>query len=355
MNLKNKKNIIEKSRYDIIIFIQAPADLRYALSIYEKNKEKEFLFCVVNVEGIYRFVKGLLLQKVEVVFIEYINYSLKNPLSILKAKAKFNSLCKIFKSISADEIYFFSRIDDYLTAGIIRQIVKNENIIVFYNNHYDEKGLQKINRFSFYYLKSWLHSKISFYITGTLFISRYYGKPLEFAFWKYKIKEIKPDNEISINKDFLYSPNNIGVNYKNVLFFLTPEDLDFITKNSKIKLISLIEKISKRKNVDLYLKGHPRLGTPDEVKLYFNHIIPDYIPAEFIDYKNIFLIIGLGTTALTYLINLNINKNVVSIVKNIDFKDKNNQYLYIKFLNELTNNRIKYASLEDIEKLLSNE
>ena len=69
MNLKDKENIIKKSRYDIIVFIQAPADLRYALSIYEKNKEKEFLFCVVNVEGIYRFVKGLLLQKTEVVFI----------------------------------------------------------------------------------------------------------------------------------------------------------------------------------------------------------------------------------------------------------------------------------------------
>ena len=39
MTSKNKENIIEKGRYDIIVFIQASADLRYALSIYEKNKE----------------------------------------------------------------------------------------------------------------------------------------------------------------------------------------------------------------------------------------------------------------------------------------------------------------------------
>ena len=355
MTSKNKGNIIKKDRYDIIVFIQAPADLRYALNIYKKNEGKDFLFCIVNVEGVYKFVKDLPLQKTEIIFIEYIRYSLKKPLSIFKAKAKFNLLREVFNSISMREVYFFSRIDDCLTGGIIGQILKNKNINVFYYNHYDDKGLQKINRFSFYYLKSWLHSKILFYITGSLFISRYYGKTLEFAFWKYKIKEIRPDNKIGIEENFLYVLNDVDINHKNILFFLTPEDLDFITKESKIKLISLIDRISKIENVDLYLKGHPRSGTPNEVKLYFNHIIPDYIPAEFIDYKNIFLIIGLGTTALTYPINLNINKNVVSIVKNIDFKDNNNQSLYIKFLNELTNNQIKYASLEDIEKLLSNE
>ena len=55
MTSKNKGNIIKKDRYDIIVFIQAPADLRYALSIYEKYKEKDVLLCVVNVEslGIY--------------------------------------------------------------------------------------------------------------------------------------------------------------------------------------------------------------------------------------------------------------------------------------------------------------
>ena len=38
MTSKNKGNIIKKDRYDIIVFIQAPADLRYALNIYKKRK-----------------------------------------------------------------------------------------------------------------------------------------------------------------------------------------------------------------------------------------------------------------------------------------------------------------------------
>lgn len=347
---KKEENTISKNKYDIIIFIQAPADLRYALNIFEKNEGKEFLFCIVNVEGIYKFVKELPLQKTEVIFIEYIRYSIKKPLSILEAKIKFNSIYNIFNTISVGEIYFFSRIDDWITCGLIGSLSKKEDISIYYYNHYDDKGLQKINKRTIYYLKHWLHSKIAYYLTSSTFICRFFGKSLEFAFWKYKIKEIKPDNKISINKNFLYTLNNI--NCKNILFFLTSEDLDFITKDSKIKLISLIDRISKRGNIDLYLKGHPRLGTPDEIKLYFNHVIPNYIPAEFIDYKNIFLIIGLGTTALTYPINLNINKNVVSFVKSVDFKNNNNQEGYIKFLDELTNNQIKYISLEDIEKLL---
>ena len=355
MTSKNKENIIKKDRYDIIVFIQAPADLRYALNIYKKNEGKDFLFCIVNVEGVYKFIKGLPLQKTEILFIEYIRYSLKKPFSIFKAEEKFSFLCKTFNVISSGEVYFFSRIDDWITCGLIGFLSRKKNIFTYYYNHYDDKGLQKINKRTISYLKYWLHSKVVCYLTNNSFVCRFIGKSLEFAFWKYKIKEIRPDNKIGIEEDFLYVLNDVDINDKNILFFLTPEDLDFITKESKIKLISLIDRISKIENVDLYLKGHPRSGTPNEVKLYFNHIIPDYIPAEFIDYKNIFLIIGLGTTALTYPINLNINKNVVSIVKNIDFKDNNNQYLYVKFLNELTNNRIKYASLEDIEKLLSNE
>lgn len=354
MSSKNKGNIIKKDRYDIIVFIQAPADLRYALSIYEKNEGKDFLFCVVNVEGVYKFVKELPLQKTEIVFIEYIRYSLKKPLSIFKAKTKFKLLYNVFKAISVDEIYFFSRVDDYLTAGIIGQIVKNENIIVFYYNHYDEKGLQKINRFSFYYLKSWLHSKISFYITGTLFISRYYGKPLEFAFWKYnKIKKVKQRNDIPINGRFLHNPNiNHIEKSKNVLFFISPEDLNFITKESKEILIETIKRISKKETIKLFLKGHPRIGTPEELKFFFNKIISDHIPSEFIDYKDFSLIVGIGSSALAYPINLGIEVEVVSFVKNVIFKEIKYQKNYIKYLNELTNNKIKYLSLEEIENLL---
>ena len=355
MTSKNKENIIKKDRYDIIVFIQAPADLRYALNIYKKNEGKDFLFCIVNVEGVYKFIKGLPLQKTEIVFIEYIRYSLKNPFSIFKAEKKFSFLCKNFNVISSKEVYFFSRIDDWITARLVTILLQEESISVFYYNHYDDKGLRKVNKRTFYYLRHWLNSKIVYYLTKISFICRFYGKPLEFPFWKYKIKEVKLDINVEIEKNFLYRLSNIDINFKNVLFFLTKEDLDFMTKESKMRVINILKKISRKGNVNLYLKGHPRLGTPDEIKLYFDHIIPDYIPAEFIDYKNIFLIIGLGTTALTYPINLNINKNVVSIVKNVGFKDENNQYLYIKFLNELTNNQIKYASLEDIEKLLSNE
>ena len=354
MTLKNKGNIIKKDRYDIIVFIQAPADLRYALNIYKKNEGKDFLFCIVNVEGVYKFVKDLPLQKTEIVFIEYIRYSLKKPLSIFKAKAKFNLLREVFNSISMREIYFFSRIDDYLTGGIIGQILKNKNINVFYYNHYDDKGLQKINRFSFYHLKSWLHSKISFYITGTLFISRYYGKPLEFAFWKYnKIKEVKQKNNTPIDKKFLIK-SNVDFNKKNenILFFISSEDLDFITTESKEILIKTIKRIGKKESIKLFLKGHPRIGTSEELKPFFSDIIPDYIPSEFIDYKNFSLIVGIGSTALIYPINLEIEVTVISFVKDIIFKNIIYQKNYIKYLDELTNNKIKYLSLEEIEKLL---
>ena len=70
MTSKYKVNIIKRDRYDIIIFIQAPADLRYALSIYEKNKEKDVLLCVVNVKSIFRYLCDLSIPNVSVFFIK---------------------------------------------------------------------------------------------------------------------------------------------------------------------------------------------------------------------------------------------------------------------------------------------
>jgi len=49
---------------------------------------------------------------------------------------------------------------------------------------------------------------------------------------------------------------------------------------------------------------------------------------------------------------LEIEVTVISFVKDIIFKNIIYQKNYIKYLDELTNNKIKYLSLEEIEKLL---
>ena len=69
MSLKNKKNSFNKS-YDIIIFIQAAADLRYALSICEKNDDRSILLCVVNVKLVYQFIKTLPLESCDVIYFD---------------------------------------------------------------------------------------------------------------------------------------------------------------------------------------------------------------------------------------------------------------------------------------------
>ena len=97
------------------------------------------------------------------------------------------------------------------------------------------------------------------------------------------------------------------------------------------------------------------MGTPEELFPYFDFVLPDYIPSEFIDYTNFLIVIGVGTAALAYPIKLGIGIKVFSIVNDLEFKNINNKIGYRKYLNELTSNQIKYVSLEDIGKLLSNE
>ena len=350
---KSKGNIIDKDRYDIIVFIQAPADLRYALSIYEKNKEKDVLLCVVNVKSIFRYLCDLSIPNVSVFFIKPIFYSLKKPLSISKARKEFRALLSVFNSILFDEIYFFSRIDDWVTCGLIGNL-SNKGKNIFYRKHYDDFGLSKISKKTLYYWKAQIHSKIASFLTGVDFISRFYGKPLEFCFWKYSIMEEKQNDNILIDQKYFYEIKKIE-NKKNILFFLTPEDLDFITENTKAHLLNVLSRLKTNSDYNLCLKGHPRIGTPEELFPYFDFVLPNYIPSEFIDYTKFLIVIGVGTAALAYPIKLGIGIKVFSIVNDLEFKNINNKIGYRKYLNELTSNQIKYASLEDIEKLLSNE
>ena len=81
---------------NIIIFIQAPADIQYALTIYEENKETAeiSIFCI-NVEGMYKFLESLDLNVKQLVFIPYTkNFNIKNVFLFLLPGKK---LCHILQ------------------------------------------------------------------------------------------------------------------------------------------------------------------------------------------------------------------------------------------------------------------
>ena len=71
-------------------------------------------------------------------------------------------------------------------------------------------------------------------------------------------------NKPDLNKRFLYTA--LG-NIEKVLFLISNEEIENLEDSSKEKLISIIQNIRKN-NISLVLKGHPRLGEPEEIKKY---------------------------------------------------------------------------------------
>ncbi|MDA3779121.1 MAG: hypothetical protein PF487_02630, partial [Bacteroidales bacterium] len=102
---------------EIIIFCQAPADIQYALTIYEKYKNSSMIsiFCI-NMEGMYKFISSLNLTLKELILIPYpVEISIKNPVDIITERNRLKKLFKRhFLKISGYELYFFSNRYDWV-------------------------------------------------------------------------------------------------------------------------------------------------------------------------------------------------------------------------------------------------
>ncbi len=356
MNSKNKENFIKSKNYDIVIFVQAPADLRYALAICEQNNDSKILLCVINVKMVYQFVQELKLNGIDVIYFDYIHFNLWKPITYIQAKNKIRKIYReVFSILHVKEVFFFSRFFDWFTSGIIVKILKKRNVPrVYYYNHYDDANtFSKLKKSTFLFYKYFLVAKIISYISESYHVARFYNKNQEFAYWKYDIKQVDVNESAVVSDKYLYKLQDCN-DKKVLLFFLSSEDWLFITDKSKEQLKIALKTI-KKSGVFLCLKGHPRLSYPKELESYFDCIIPSFVPSEFIDYSDISAIIGLGSTVLAYPLTINAKVKVFSIIKDLDYVDKQEQNYYIDYVNQITKGKIEYVSLADLSKNVSNK
>ena len=87
-------------------------------------------------------------------------------------------------------------------------------------------------------------------------------------------------------------------NKKVAILYTEPYRNAFHSKEDYIKMNhKIVEELHKR-NYYVIMKGHPRIGICEEIKDKVDEIIPQYVPAEFIDLKDFSLAIGFVSTAL---------------------------------------------------------
>jgi hypothetical protein len=104
-------------------------------------------------------------------------------------------------------------------------------------------------------------------------------------------------------------------------------------------LLTIIREM-KDMGFSLYLKPHPRLGPTPGMLSFCDHVIPDYIPAEFINADNFVVVAGISSTSLAQLAKR--HNNVYSIISLLPYSDSLKKAHYIETMNNNSGNRILY-------------
>jgi len=331
----------------VIVFCQAPADIPYALSIYEslKKNNQKFHFFIVNVKGMYYFLQSLNLQEVTFSFLPYsFVKNFKNPINIIIARIYLKKIFnKYFQGLKNNDVYYFCNIYDFLTTYLISKLSRNNKI--YFINHYDDIALNNsIHKFDY---KNVIYKIIYFIITGIFFkfvqfSAKNYG--YVFKYYKYPIRECKIlINEI-IYSNFKY---NISPLFNNsVLFIISKNNYFESPQNYRNVLESIIKKIKSYGN-KIIVKGHPRLGFPEIFIPYTDLVIPDFVPSEFIDTEKIKYVIGDSSTALAIIANRG-NAKVFSVLNLYDFKDSIEKKYVTNYLTSLSQKIIYLQNIKGI-------
>ena len=121
-----------------VVFIQAPADVAYALALCEQAEARHgpVLLVVVNVKSLYDYLVTVRLPVAGIHFIPY----LLQPLPVLPwkvwcLKARLSQIRRqLFKGKDIGAVYFFSRHSDAVTPYFLRRFSRGTR--VFLADHY---------------------------------------------------------------------------------------------------------------------------------------------------------------------------------------------------------------------------
>ncbi|MGY5354884.1 hypothetical protein [Wenyingzhuangia sp. IMCC45467] len=330
-------------KFNRLIFIQAAADLQHALDIYGKYKGENIYICVVNVKLVYEYLLTLPLMNVTLIFYPYIKFNIKNPLTYLKARKKLELIwLNDFEEREFDTVYFFSRFYDWFTASLIVKLSKQERTKVLYYDHYDDASVKNdevLKILSLEGIRLRGRAMIHSFISKASFKAKHAVRNLEFCYDKYQIKKNTPPSKITIDEEFLFKVKTS--NRKIVLFFISPGEVEMLRESSLRIIIDLINEL-RAQNYFIILKGHPRLGNPIKLVPYFDEVIPNNVPSEFISYINVQMTIGIISTALNFATSIE-GIQVFSIINILEFKKSQKKEFYLNYLKELSKNKINFV------------
>jgi len=314
---------------NIIIFSQAPRDLRYIIELVNSLATKiNLTIYVINLKTNYDYLNSINLNARIIYLKTSINRNIfdfiRNYFILLNIHYKY------FKNINCYEVYYFSGVYDYVVPYIIERL-KRKNTIYFidiYKHIFNRKKICLKDRIKELFISLLLNVKFQYVYIGTNKI------------YRCLISDVSV-KEIILNKSkYICNFDNISIN--TILLFETDVKTTPYYKNYEEDLKKIIEVLEKK--FKIYIKPHPRLGYTKLLENYNVKILPQNIPGEFININNFLYILGMHSTILA---DIAINNSKVYSLLNLFSMEKQNYLTLKKYLDIHSNNRIKYLNCLD--------
>jgi hypothetical protein len=324
----------------IIIFCQAPLDLIYVLWLYEKNKAISCIdIYVVGVQANYEFLLSLGLTGCNIRFIPLLSF--KSPINIVTTRYRLSSVYQSdFAQINNATVFFFSNYCDYATMYFVNKLHSNNKVIFI--DHYDIRS-QKRFRISFL---NWLKRNIIKFVSG---LDCYFSLEKNFVTFNAETFEklrINVWNDKCLLEKYLVK---VDVDGKKSAIIFDGNDQAEEQYLNYTSLVSDIVKFIADNGYVVFIKPHPRMGCS---KVFYKlpvTVLSQSYPAEFLDAKQFDIVLGGTSLALIKFFHEK-NGGVFSYLELIEFKRQNEKNEYRKYLQRMTDGKIKF--IHDIREII---
>ena len=327
----------------VAIFVQAPADLAYALSIYDaKRREGKPVELFVRARSIYEFVRGLPLDGAVVSFLDdgFTSFP-KTPRAIVGARSRLRATYRAHFQAVPGEVYFFTPLMDVTTCYFVSRLAGR--CPVFLADHYRLRHPQ-LTRWGPKTLAKWSLLK---FITGVSFTfcvrkelggASYSALPRE----QFEIKLIRSHIDPRVVERYRFPIDSVA-GRTAVLFVWDDDEVGFL-RDPRESFRWMVDCLL-RQGFRVYIKPHPRLGHPGFLERMNVRMLPAGVPAEFLDLKQFDVRVGVESLALARTAVVSGSPSV-SLVKVVGFRDSASPGRIRRWLDQHAEGRILYPGTE---------
>jgi hypothetical protein len=343
---------MDSSSKGLIVFCQAPADVQYVLTLYEKYHQKfQIILVVINQEGIYHYFQSLGLSFNKILLIPYPkNIPLKDAKKLFKIKSwLYNNYNSFFSEITGHSVYFFSKYFDWLTGFFISRLSINNSVFLADHSGQTFIGTKEANGILILYRRLIFRFLTS---VNFRFLKMQSTLMMEFPVENYNISstDFIPDESI-YSKYCVKTDTGSG---KSVLLFESNQKAYDFYLDYKSTILDVIQEF-KASGYKIFLKPHPRQGYSEFLKPHVEKILPAEVPGEFFNPDDFTLITGIDSNAVAYFAK-KYQQKTLSLLNLFNFKREEEKERFRQTQVKLSDSQVSFISsfTELQKKVMSN-